>query len=239
MLRAPFVISTAIVAGALALSIHLALQPDPFASGPSAVLAAGVLLFAVITAAGLMLSRGRWALRLAFTMVGAQFGLAMALDIAPWLVAALVLNGVALAGLAGPWLKGWLRLRPAADGPGPRPVLLLLGALAYLPAVAIASPSGLDWQHGFLAGIGVLGAWAYSRALRAGLWLLRFAIPLAAVAAAFASPPAGALYLSVHAVATTYLAWSGESVRAITPLLDRLYGPRAARPLDARAQDLT
>jgi len=237
MQRAPFVISAAVVAGALALTVHLALEPEPFAADSATVLAVGILLFAVITTVGLLLSRGQWALRLGITLVAAQIALGLALDLGAWAFASLGLNAAALAGMTGPWLRGWLRRRPAATGPGTRPILLLLGALALVPGVAVASPEGLAWQHGLLAVTGLLGAYAYSRASALGLWLLRIALVPLAVAAAAASPAVGAAYLLAHVGATTVLAWSRESVRAITPLLDHVYGPRTARPLDPRAKD--
>ena len=237
MQRAPFVISASIVAGALALAVHLARAPEPFASDSAAVLAGGTLLFAVVTAAGLLLSRGRWSLRLGLAVVAGQIGLGLILDLGPWAFASIGLNAVALAGMTGPWLRGWLRERPAADGPGTRPVLLLIGTLAFVPGVAISSPEGLHWQHGALGVSAVIGAWGYSRASEWGLWLLRVApLPLAAATAAV-SPVAGGGYLLIHAAAVTVLAWSRESGRAVRPLLDRVYGPRAARPLDPRAKD--
>jgi len=239
MQRAPFVISAAVVAGALALAAHLAFTPEPFASDSAVVLAGGALLLSVITAAGLLLSRGRWSLRLGLAVVSGQIGLGLVIEFGPWAFVSIGLNAVALAGLTGPWLRGWLRRRPAAGGPGTRPVLLLVGALALLPGVAISSPDGLSWQHGALGASAIIGAWGYSRAWEWGLWLLRLVpMPLAAAAAA-ASPAAGGVYLAVHAAAITALAWSGESMRAIRPLLDRVYGPRSARPLDPGARDVS
>ena len=237
MERAPFTISAAIVAGSFALTAHLAIVPEPFASDSAALLATGVIMFALITAAGLLLSRGRWARRLGFAVVTGQLSLGLVVDLGAWEVITLGLNTLALAGLTGPWLRGWLRQRPAATGPGTRPVLLLLIGLALIPSVSIASPSGLHWQHWALAAVALLGALGYSRASGVALWVLRLAIvPVGALAAA-ASPPIGALYLAAHLTAVATMAWSNESLRAIRPLLDRAYGPRSPRPLDPRARD--
>lgn len=230
MQRAPFFITTAVVAGPIALAVHLALEPDPFAADAAAVAAAGLLLFAVVAAAGLLLSRGRWALRLSRGLVAAQFVLAGFLDLGPWAIAALGFGFAALAGLTGPWLRGWIRRRPAAGGPGPRPMFLLLGSLALVPGVAVASPSGLGWQHGALAGLGLVSAWGYSRTGMWGLWLLRLALAPLAVAAIVISPTPGALYLSLHVAALAGVAWTRDALLAIRPLLDRVYGPRSPRP---------
>ncbi len=230
MQRAPFLVTTAVVAGPIALVTHLAVEPEPFAPDAAAVAAAGLLLFAVVAAAGLLLSRGRWALRLSLGLVAIQFVLGMFVDIGPWAVASFALGLAALAGLTGPWLRGWTRRRPAAGGPGPRPMFLLLGSLALVPGVAAASPSGLGWQHGVLAGLGLVAAWGYSRAGMWGLWLLRLALAPAAIAAIAISPALGAAYLAVHVTALAGVAWTREALLAICPLLDRVYGPRSARP---------
>lgn len=237
MKRAPFVVSAAVVLGALALTVQLAVAPDPFAKAPAALLASGLLLFSVITAAGMLLSRGRWVLRLALAVIAVQLGIIVATGLDAWAIVSVVANLLALVGLTGPWLRGWLRRRPAAGGPPDRAVLLLLGSLALLPGVAVAAPDALEWQHGALAAIAVVASWGYSRAAAWGLWSLRLTIlPLAALAAP-ASPGGGAIYLLAHSAFVTGLAWTPEAARATRSLLDRVYGPRSARPLESRRED--
>jgi hypothetical protein len=235
MPRAPFVVSAVIVAGVLALAVQLAVDSEPFAPGPAALLAVGMAALALVAMVGLLLSRGRWSLWLAYTVSAAVLALATVVSAGRWLVAAVVLTLAGVTGLAGPWLRGWLRQRPAATGPGARPVLLLLGALALLPGASVASPSGLSGWHIALVVVAAASAWAYSAAFAAGLWTLRSAVPALSVAAAFASPPAGTAYLAAHGLALGYLAWSGESARPVYPLVDRLYGPRSPRPHQQRA----
>lgn len=235
--RAPFLVSAAVVLGAVSLTVQLAVASTPFAAASAALLASGLLLFSVVTAAGLLLSRGRWALRLAVAVIAVHLGLVVVIELTAWTMVSMAANLLALVGLTGPWLRGWLRQRPAAGGPPDRAVLLLLGSLALLPGTAVASPEELGWQHGALAAAAVVSSWGYSRAAAWGLWALRVAVLPLAVLAAPASPIGGAVYLLFHAAAVTGLAWTPEAARAVRPLLDRVYGPRSARPLESRPED--
>ena len=72
----------------------------------------------------LLLSRGRWTRNFAIGLLTAELAIALAADFDGWLVAALITTCLALAGLSGPWLKGWIRERPAAGAPGVEPILV-------------------------------------------------------------------------------------------------------------------
>ena len=237
MQRAPFVISAALTAAALALVVHISVAPGPFAADSAAVLVVGLLMFVIITIVGMLLSRGCWARRLGFVVVTSELAIALAVDLGPWSVISIALNGLTLLGLSGPWLDGWIRGRPAAGGPSATAVILLLGTLALIPGVAVFAHQGLDGEHWALLGVAALGGWGYSRASGLALWLLRLApVPLAILMAAGSRLAEGA-YVVVHASAVSVLAWSPDSLRAIRPILDRVYGPRKARELDKRARN--
>lgn len=237
MRRSPYLISAALVTAGAASAIHIATAADPFAATSTVVISFGLLVYTLAAVVGLLLSRGRWARYLAAAVAGADLALSATGDLGAGALIALVAGAAALFGVTGPWLKPWLRQRPAAAGPGPRAMLVLLGSLALVPGVGISSPAGLRWQHWLLAAMGLALAWAYSRASSTALWGLRLVLAAPVVLAAAASPPAGALYLSLHGAAVIGLAWSRESLRAAQPLIDRAYGPRAARRLDERAED--
>jgi hypothetical protein len=143
---------------------------------------------------------------------------------------AVVFAAVALAGYLGPWLKGWVREQPAADGPGAKPTVLVLGSLGLVPLVAIASPAGLSVAHGVLASSALLLAWAYARANLWGLWGLRVVLPIVAVPAMLASPPAGAALIGLAVASLTWLAWSREARLAVQPLMERLPPPLRKEP---------
>lgn len=233
MTRGPYLIAAATVLTPAAWAIHLAIDPDPFAADSAAVIAAGLAVFGLIAAAGLLLARGQWTRRLAFGVVIASLLLAVVTGPGAWYYIGLALGAAALAGLSGPWLKGWIRQLPGASGPPPAAMTLALGSLALVPAVGVASPSGLEAAHGVLGGAGLLLGWAYSRAQLWALWALRLALPVVAIPALFVSPWPGAVLLGLVVGALTVLAWTKDARLAVDPLLDRLPGPRVASPKDA------
>jgi hypothetical protein len=226
----PHLIAALVFLSAAAWSLHLAVAPEPFAPSSAAAIAIGLAIFGLIALTGLLLARGRWARYLAMAVAAATAILAVALEPGPWYVIGLVLSGLTIIGLTGPWLDGWVRRFPSADGPGPRAVLLVFLTLSLVPAVGVASPAGLELSHGILGGLGVLLAWAYARAQVWSLWAMRLVLPVFAIGPVLVSPWGGRLLLIVLVGAVVALAWSGEAARAVQPLLDRLPGPRVASP---------
>lgn len=237
MYRAALAVAVSIVVASLLLVIHLAAAPDPFGQEPSLVLATGFVLFSLIAAGGLMLSRGRWSRYLTLGLVVAHLGTTLGTELSAWSVASAGLAGLALAILLGPWTRGWLRLRPAADGPGPRAIGLVLGAVGLVPVVAVASPTELSTWHGVLAGAGLLLAYAYSRAQLWSLWAFRFALAPVAVPAVVSSPIAGGVFLASFVAGLIVLAWTREARLAVDPVYAQLPGPRVGTPKGARLGD--
>jgi len=227
---APYVIAALVFGAAAAWSIHLAVAPDPFALSSAAVISIGLMLNGLIAVAGLLLSRGRWSKHLSIATVGATLFLGVALKPGPWYWAGLVLTALAIVGLTGPWLQGWVRRLPAAEGPGTKPLIAVFAALAIVPAIGVASPSGLTLAHGFLGGAAVLLTWAFSRAELWGLWGLRLALPVFAIGPVIQSPWGGRLLLIGLVATVTAMTWTNEARIAVQPLLDRLPGPRVATP---------
>jgi hypothetical protein len=231
MSRAPYVITALFTICGATWAIQLGVAPAPFAPGAGAVLALGLVIFVVIAAAGLLLSRGRWAPPLAAIVTVAAMGLAVVIeDLTAWAVIGLVAGALTLAGLAGPWLKGWIRERPSAQGPGPKAMGVVFGALTLVPAVALASPSGLEPAHGILGGAGLLLAWGYARARLWALWGIRLVLPVLALPALYVSPWPGKVLLAVVVGITVGLSWTREAFFAVAPLMSRLPGPRVAVP---------
>ena len=227
MQRSPYLIAAALFVASLAVAVHLGSGTDAFSQGSGVVLGLGFLIFATIGVAGLLLSRGRWARRLALAL-----GLAVVTTAAltsPWSwasIAAVVAGALAIGGTTGRWLDGWIRQRPTPDGPGPRIMALVLGLIGLVPAVALAEPDDITTWHGILAGAGIFFGWAYSRAEIWALWAIRIALPLLAIPALLRSPPAGAFFLGAGVIALTALAWMREARLAVQPLMDQLPGPR-------------
>lgn len=225
----PALVAAFVVLAGTATTLHLAIAPDPFAGSAAAVIAVGILLHTTISVTGILIVRGRWARRLAAATIGLDLYVVAVsgMGVAAWV--ALVAALTALGGLSGRWLDGWFRMRPSATGPDPKAVVLALGLLGLVPAVGIASPSGLETAHGVLGAAGVLLGWAYSKAQVWSLWATRLGLPLVSLPAVLASPWQGGVFLAVLVAVLTWLAWSREAMLAVSPLVDRLPGPRRLR----------
>ncbi len=228
MFRMPFVIAALVMAAGLAWTIHLVVAPAPWAEDSALAIAIGSLVFSIAAMTVLLLSRGRWTRYFAVGLLLAQLLIVTVADITGWLIAALVLSGAALAGLWGPWFKGWLRERPAAGSPGPEPIALVIGSFALVPLVGLSAPDGLQPAHGALGAVGILLSWGYMRASTWALYGLRFGIPVLAVFAALASPLWGAVLLLIAGTGLTYLAWTAAARLAVDPMPE-LPAPRRRR----------
>ncbi len=225
MFRMPFLIAGLVMAAGLAWTVHLVVAPAPWATDSALAIAIGTLVLSIVAMTALLLSRGRWTKGFAAGVVVAELLIATVADYEGWLIAALALSGIALAGLGGPWFKGWLRERPAAGSPGWKPIALVIGTFTVVPLVGVVSPSGLHIAHGIAGALGILFSWGY---LKAGTWALlslRFVMPLVMIGAAIVSPVLGAVALIAAGAALAYLAWSQEALLAVDPMPD-LPAPR-------------
>jgi len=231
MARLPFFIPPLVAGSGFAWTVHLLVAPDPWAVDAGMAIAIGTLMFSLIAMAALLLSRGRWTRYFAAGVVTAELAIGIVAKIDAWAAVGIGLGGLALAGLGGPWLQGWLRERPAAGSPGYRPMTLAFGLLGLVPAVGLAAPAGLQPAHGVLGATGILLGWAYTRSRRWAIWSARFVIPVLIVGAAAASPTGGAVLLVVIGIGLTYLAWTREARLAVDPLPAVLPAPRK-RPTD-------
>jgi len=230
MSRAPQAIAVFLVVAASLWAWAISSVPnEPFATDSAVLMSIGLLMFSLIAAVGLLLPRGRWARNLARAVLGAEVLLAMVVPMGGWALTALIATGLGILGIQGKWLDGWLRRLPAADGPGVKPILFILGSLALVPALGAASPDGVVFQQGMLGAAGIIVAWGYSKAKMWALWAGRFLFAPLTVLAAVAASLAGASLLVVLGFGLVWLAWSGEVRLTINPLLDSLPGPRQFR----------
>ncbi len=226
---APYVISGLLALGALGGVALVLFDPDPFALGAAVLVTLGLLAYALIAIAGILLVRAPWARWLGLaTAVATLLLLAITGFDAPATLVAAGLLLAAVGGLAGPWLEVWLRRRPAL-GPETKAVALPLVALGAAPLAGLASYSGLTPPVVFAAVLGPIGAWGYAQAWRWGLWILRVAFPIAAVAAATQVDLIGSIVLIGLGLAVGLLAWSTEASRAQRPIGAALPPPRYRR----------
>lgn len=231
MVIAPFIVAALVLGSGLATSVHILTDAAPDTSvawgfDSAAVVALGIVILTTVALTGLLVARGRWSRRLAIGLVVGEIALVAVsgLGASGWV--ALVLGLGALGGLSGRWLDGWLRLRPSATGPDPVAVLMLIGLIATVPAVGIASPPGLEMSHGLLGAAGIVLAWGYSKAHLWALWGIRLVFPVLSIPALLDSPPLGALLLGVLVGGVVGMAWTGSAQQAVSPLMDSLPGPR-------------
>ena len=237
MSAAPRLIALTLVVSAALWSLVIAVNPDePFALDAGVVVSIGLLMFSLIAAVGLLMPRGRWARNLARALLIAEAALAVVSPLSGWAIPALLATAAGVVGIQGRWLEGWLRRLPAADGPGLKPILFLLGALALVPAIGVGSPSGLEFRQGVLGAAGIVIAWGYSKANLWALWLGRIAMLPLSLLAAWPAPPLGRVFIVACGLAMTWLAWATETRLAISPLLDQLPGPRQLGPRQEAAE---
>ncbi len=229
MSRMPYVIGALVMATGLSWTIHLMVAPEPWAVDSAFTIAIGTLVFSIVAMSGLLLGRGRWTRYFATGLVAVQLLIVLVADFEPWLLIALACSVLSLVGLAGPWLQGWLRERPATGSPGAVPLVLAIGSFALVPLVGIAAPSGLEYAHGLVGAAGILASWGYLKGHSWALWLLRLGIPVLALAAAIASPPGGAIIMVIAGSTLTGLAWREEARLAVDPLPTNLPTPRRRR----------
>lgn len=214
MQRSPVVIAATVVLTSLAWALVLAFGSGPLAGSSAALLAVDLLILGTVVAVGTVLSRGRWTRRAAFALLGGQALIGVFFGVDGWWIAAVTLNAIAIGLVAGPWLTGWLRKLPQADGPPPRAVSLILGLLAVPALVAATAPDSVGAGGWVLSGFSLAAAWAYSRAWLPALWAARVALPILGVAAIAGLSWLGVLALGLGVAMLTVLAWSPDTLRA-------------------------
>ena len=210
MQRSPIVIATTVIAAALAWGLVLAFGSGPLTPAAAALLAGDQLIMGTLIGVGLVLSRGRWTRRAGFALLGAQALLGVFYEADGWWAAAVVMTAIGIAALAGPWLGGWLRKLPRADGPPPRAVILNLGLIGLPALVAVTAPDGVPVAGWVLSGFALAAAWSYSQAMLPALWAVRVLLPVVGIAAAATLSWVGTVVLGSGVVALTVLAWSPE-----------------------------
>lgn len=224
--------SAAVVAGLVAFTL------DSGSYSPSSVglISIGVLASTVVADVGFLLVRapwGRWGLVLVTTvsMVLGTFDS----GVAGYLV--LALGGVSIVGLAGPWLRFWVRQRPAADALPPVVVTLLAVAPIAPIVIGIAAYDTASWMHWATAATIVVASFLYSRGLPGSIWLLRLLVPLGAAGSLLTMPWPTMALAAISTIAITLAAWLPEATSATSIPAPVLPAPYARRKDRADASD--
>ena len=195
---------------------------SPWGTAGATLVAADLIVLTAATVVALLLSPGRWVRNSAAVIGGSCALLAIALPIGPVWVAAVVTCGT---GVGLTWTRpmdAWFRqVRP--DRVPTRATVLALGLL-WLPAVVGSASIPAVTRGGWLlAGFGLIGGWAYARALPGALWTIRLTLaPLGILSAAGVPLPAAVALWTVTAI-LTFLAWTGDAGAAVrTPRARRV-----------------
>ena len=210
MQRSPFVIATTVIAASLAWGLVLAFGSGPLVPSAAALLAGDQLIMGTVIGVGLVLSRGRWTRRAGFALLGGQALLGIFFEADGWWAGAVLMTAIGIAALAGPWLGGWLRKLPRADGPPSMAVTMNLGLVGLPALVAVTAPGGVPVAGWLLSGLALATAWSYSQAWLPAVWAVRVLLPVLGIATAAALSWPGVVALASGVVALTTLAWLPE-----------------------------
>ena len=225
MARPHLVIGSLSLAAAISGTFALAIDHGPFAASAVPLISLGVLVAALTGLAGLLLARspwGRWVL--AATVILSMILASVGSSPATWVTYAL--GAAALVGLFGPWLRLWIRHHRLADAPGPIVVTLsAVAAAAPLYVGLSVARVGAGWIHWILVGVAVTGSVLYGRGNRAGLWILRTALPIVTVLAVSFTGGVAALALAFGGIVVTVLAWTPAAKRTTTVIAPVLPQP--------------
>ncbi len=203
-----------ILSGSLLWTARLLFGSSPWGANSSALLALGLLVATSISLVALLLSPGPW-VRNAIAVTGGAWALtAIALEVdLVWIGAlATLAAGVALTRTCA--IDSWFQqVKPDRV---PTKATVLAFGLICLPAVVaglgIPAVTPAGWV---LAAFGLVGGWAYARALPGALWTLRLVLLPLGVAAGPGLRPAATAGVASVALALTLLSWTAEARLAV------------------------
>ena len=223
------VAAACILSGSLLWAARLLFGSSPWGAHSSALLALGVLVATSVSVVALLLSPGRW-VRNAIAATGGAWALtAIALEVDfVWIAAlATLATGVALTRTSG--TDSWFRqVKP--DRVPTKATVLAFGLVCW-PAVVgglgIPDVTPAGWV---MAAFGLVGGWAYARAIPGALWTIRLVLLPLGIAAAAGLLPLPTAGMVTTATALTLLAWTGEARRAVSPPPARRVSPLSILP---------
>ena len=164
-----------ILLGTVLWTARLLFGPSPWGAQSSALLALGLLVATAVNVVALLLAPGRWVRNAIAVAAGAWAAVAIALKVDLVWIAALA---TLAAGVGTTWtrpMESWFHeVKP--DRVPKRATILTLG-LVWLPAVVgglgVPDVTPAGWV---MAAFGLVGGWAYARALPGSLWAVRLVL---------------------------------------------------------------
>ena len=206
----PLVVAVSLAAASLAGTVHLALDELPLSGDAAALTAAGLVVLTLVAVSGVLVARSRWSRPTAIGVAAGWIALGATGHVGVAAGIAIVAGAVALGGATGPWLRRWLRHRPALEGPPPAAAAVLLLLLVVPVAVGLTSVDGVTWPGWALVAWSPLVAFGLGRALPGALLAIRVAHAPACVAVGLATGALGAVVLGALGVVTAAVAWRKE-----------------------------
>ncbi len=226
-MRPPISIGTSALAAATLGAATLAANPGDFDRGATFVVLAGTILIGLTGFVGLALVGAPWG---RWTLLGSVgIGLIFASITGSWLFWLTTgLGGVAAVGLMGPWLRVWVRHRPAANAPHPIVIALMAIGPASGLYIGLVALERLDVAHLVLLAVTMVSSWAYGRGLPFGIWGLRVVVPAVGAFTAGYAVGVGGVLLGVAVLAITVASWTPQA-RSATAVVTPPLPPPAVR----------
>lgn len=188
---------------------------SPWGTAGATLVAAGLIVLTSTTVIALLLSPGQW-VRNSVTAIGVAWALmAIVLPIETSWVAAVITSGTGVGLIWTRRMDGWFR-QVSPDRVPTRATVLAM-ALLWLPAVAGAVSAPAVTAGGWImAGFGLIGGWAYARALPGALWTIRLGIaPVGIIATAGLHVVPSSVTLWAVTTIVAVLAWTGDARSAV------------------------
>lgn len=205
--------------------VAFAVEPGGFSPSSTALVSIGLLFCTFTAVTGFILVRapwGRWSL---CGVTAAALVLATTNKSAVVLVV-LALGAVTIVGLAGPWIRFWVRQRPVPDGPNAVALSLVTVAPVAPFIIGLGAYDSSHWLHWLAAVTAVTSSFLFARGLPGSLWLLRLLVPMTGVAAAAVSPIPPGLLAGAGALGIGVLAWLPGAASITTTPTPHLPAPR-------------
>lgn len=211
--------------------IAFALDPWEFSTSSAALIAIGLMMSTLVALSGFLLVRAPWG-RWGLVATTATSMILASANAAPATIAVLASGAVTIVLLAGPWLRFWVRQHRAVDAPN----AVATGLIAIAPVaplvIGIGAYDSAHWTQWLAAVVATGSSFAYARAVPGAIWALRFAMPIAAMAAVLASPLPWSIVVGFGAVIGTVAAWLPAALQATATPSPALPAPRSPRKDD-------
>lgn len=214
---APIVVAVTLAAASIGGALHLAFDDGPLSAEAAVLVAGGMIVLTLVAVSGVLLARGRWAQPTAAAVAAGWMAITAPGDVTPLAALTLAVAAVALSGSIGPWLRRWLRHRPAVEGPPPAAVVSLLLLLAVPVAIGLTVPDGVPWHAWALAAWSLALALALARVVPGSLFALRMLHAPACLVVGALIGAAALLVVGTLGISGAAMAWRREVAVAMTP----------------------